>query len=223
MQFAEILKSDEAFQLASRIDKIILGGEDVRPAILKKIQLMKNEVYLTFGMTETISHIALRRLNGSNATSYYRTLPGIIVQADENKNLVIGAPLLGQAHLRTNDAVQVLSDNEFEWLGRTDNVVNTGGVKIHPEEVEKQLAHAIDRPYFIGGIPDNETGEKLVLMIEAEKLSAEEQERIKAVVVQLEKLHRPKVIFLLPEFKRTGTGKIIRKENLNEKTIGKVM
>jgi O-succinylbenzoic acid--CoA ligase len=209
------LENDYAFfRKAERIEKIILGGENTPAELLQNISRLLNRVYATFGMTETVSHIALKKLNGKDADAHFHVLDGIKISADENDCLVIEAPALGQPHLVTNDIIRMISTNQFDWLGRTDNVINSGGVKIHPEEIEQKLQYHIQPAFFCGALPDVRTGEKLVLAIEMENLSNKDKQELIQVLSGLDKLKRPKSILLFDRFERTGTGKIKRKETL---------
>ena len=214
MQFHGITKSYSNFKKAEHIRKIILGGEDVRAELLDNILRLQSEVYITFGMTETISHIALKRLNGPTCDKNFKVLPGISVFKDERNCMVIEAPLLGQPHLVTNDVVSIEGPNEFKWLGRIDNVINSGGVKIYPEEIEQQLLKAIEAPYFISSKPKKSGGEKLILVLEKNALKPEEKQELRDAFNALEKLHRPAQVMLVPHFTRTANGKIKRKESV---------
>ena len=213
MQFHGITKSYANFLKAERIRKVILGGEEVRAELLDNILKLENEVYITFGMTETISHIALKRLNGSAPDENFKALPGIHISNDERGCLVIEAPKLGQPHLITNDVVKIKNEREFKWVGRIDNVINSGGIKIYPEEIEQRLLHVIEAPYFITSKPEKTGGEKLVLVLEINHLKPEKIEELKNAFNKLEKLHRPKQVMLVPHFSRTTNGKIKRSES----------
>jgi O-succinylbenzoic acid--CoA ligase len=214
MQINGIIKYPELFNRANDISKILLGGQDISPALQQAVTGMSNQVYATFGMTETVSHIALKRLNGPNADKYFKTQPGIKINTDDRNCLVIEAPELGQPHLVTNDIIHQISATEFEWLGRYDNVINTGGIKIYPEMVEQQLAVYISLPFFIAGMPDEKTGEKPVIAVEAEKLSNIQIQQITHALNQLEKYHRPKEILLIPHFLKTENNKLLRAQSL---------
>jgi O-succinylbenzoic acid--CoA ligase len=213
MQFHGITRSYPVFLKAEKIKKIILGGEDVRAELVQNIQKLENEIYITFGMTETISHIALKRLNGPSPDKNFKVLPGIHIAAGENGCLIIEAPQLGQPRLVTNDVVSVEGENEFQWLGRVDNVINTGGIKIYPEEIEQQLVNTIEAPYFITSQKDITGGEKLILVLEMILLKPEEKEELREAFSKLEKRHRPKQVILIPHFARTSNGKIKRRES----------
>ncbi len=214
MQLFSAVNNNEHLRKAEQIDKLILGGENISAGILQTVLRFSNKVYATFGMTETISHIALKKLNGKNADTHFKVLEGIKISADERNCLVIEAPALGQPHLVTNDVVRIISDNEFDWLGRADNVINSGGVKIHPEELEQKLQQHIQSAFFIASVPDERTGEKLVLAIEAIELSESDTQRLTQAFAELDKLHRPKSVLLFHRFTRTANGKIKRKETL---------
>ncbi|HWB61902.1 MAG TPA: AMP-binding protein, partial [Chitinophagales bacterium] len=214
MQFSDILQDDAAFDSAAAIPKIILGGEGVQPALLEKIKQLPNAVYSTFGMTETISHIALKKLNGADADKYYRVLPGVSISADARNCLVIEAPLLGQPHLVTNDVVNIVAANEFEWLGRDDNVINTGGVKLQPEVIENTLRDKMPFPFFVAGVADAVSGFKPVLVVEAPAVAAQELMAIQGAVATLDKISQPKEMVLITGFIYTGTGKINRATTL---------
>lgn len=214
MQFNEITNNHSCFEKAGHIKKIILGGEDIRPGLALHILKLKNEVYSTFGMTETISHIALKRLNGAKPDKNFKALQGITISVDERSCLTIEAPMLGQPYLVTNDVVSIEGPDEFKWLGRIDNVINSGGIKIYPEEIEQQLAKTIEAPYFIASKPDSLTGQKLVLILEKASLKPEEITELKTALAQVEKIHRPKQVLLVPHFSRTTNGKIKRNESI---------
>ena len=214
MQFSEITTVYASFRKADRIGKIILGGEQVNSFLLQHIQRLESSVYITFGMTETISHIALKKLNGSNPDSKFKALPGIALSIDDRGCLCIEAPQLNQPYLVTNDLVALNGNNEFTWLGRVDNVINSGGIKIYPEELEQQLAELIETPFFIASIPDNVSGEKVVLVMESNEFKASDLPILQSKLAALEKVKRPKEVLLISKFSRTGNGKVKRKESL---------
>ena len=175
------------------------------------IGTMPNNVYHTFGMTETISHIALKKLSGYAPDKFYTTLSGITVEADERGCLIIKAPAIGQPHLLTNDAVSLISPTQFEWLGRIDHVINSGGIKIYPEEIEQKLQAYIDKPFFIAGLPDEKTGTKLVLVVETDSLTDAEKNSLQAAFNVLDKFQKPREILMVGRFERTENGKIKRR------------
>ena len=150
------------------IKTVIVGGGRVSKSIVDLIKDKKPNVYETYGMTETVSHIAIKKLNnfkGQVGETYFTTLPEIIVSKDERGCLVIDAPNLANDKIVTNDIVNIISDKSFEWLGRFDNVINSGGIKLHPEKIEEKLSKIITTRFFVTGISDAKLGQKLVLII----------------------------------------------------------
>ncbi|UKM63756.1 AMP-binding protein [Flavobacteriaceae bacterium GSB9] len=203
--FAKYLKS---------IKTVIVGGGMVSRPIIEMVKDKKPQVYETYGMTETVSHIAVKKLNNfgegeSIETSYFHTLPDITVSTDDRNCLVIDAPHLTDDKIVTNDIVKIHSNTSFEWLGRFDNVINSGGIKLFPEQIEKKLQSKIEGEFFIASKPDDTLGEKLVLILERK-----EDNLNRAVFDVLDKYEKPKEIFTVPKFKETSSGKIHRKKTL---------
>jgi len=193
------------------IDTILLGGGPVSPELELKLHSWKAAIYHGFGMTETLSHIALRRITGSEASAAYKVLPGVEISVDQRSCLVIRAPFLVMP-VATNDVVDLQGDDAFIWRGRMDHVINSGGIKLFPEEIEKQLQPYINREFFIVGLPDAVLGEKVCLCIEGEAYSSEQQDNLTKKINQcLTKYQRPKVIYFEKDFSRTASGKIQRK------------
>jgi len=187
--------------------KIILGGGPVTATLEKQICSVPSQVYHTFGMTETISHIALRDISAHE--SAFKALPGVSIRETHGR-LQISAPQLGVDQLITNDCIEMKDGDSFEWLGRADFAVNSGGVKIHPEEVERRISSIIEKPFFVIGVPDNELGERLVLCVQSEPFLITKSE-ISAV---LPKYHVPKQVFFYSTFVYTKSDKINRRATL---------
>lgn len=190
------------------IGKLIIGGAALHPKLVNRLIGFPNEIWQTFGMTETISHIAMRRLNGSQRD--YQPLPGIQVDS-EDEQLVIHAPALGIDRLKTNDLVEMTAKG-FTWLGRSDFVINSGGFKIHPELVEEKLSSLIEGNFFSSSLPDERLGQRHILCIEAleSNLNLEQlKERLGAKEV-------PRTLYLFERFIYTESGKIHRLETLKK-------
>lgn len=211
-----------------KVKKLIVGGGTVSNELLSKIQNSSTEVFATYGMTETITHIAAKKLNhfkkfiSSKVTqsslsktkqSYYQLLPNITISMNQKGCLVIDAPEVSDALVVTNDLVEIISSTEFKWLGRFDNVINSGGVKLIPELIEQKLAKIIHQRFFVIGRQDDALGEKLVLIIEGIKndvvLNEIQQTNI------LSKYEIPKEIYFMEKFMETPTKKVNRKETFN--------
>ena len=201
--FAKFLKS---------IKTVIVGGGQVSSPIIELIKDKKPNIYETYGMTETVSHIAVKKLNNFGNTdtdTYFKTLPGITLSVDERSCLVIDAPQLSKEKIITNDIVKVHTKSTFEWLGRFDNVINSGGIKLFPEQIEKKLQSIIKEEFFIASMPDDTLGEKLILVIEKKN-----NEFDTSIFDALDKYEKPKEIFTLAKFIETSSGKIHRKKTL---------
>ncbi len=201
----------------SRIGTLIIGGAPVGEAAIRAAQPLPTKIYETFGMTETISHIAIRRINPLEAC--FQTLPDVKVAADERGCLVVHAPEICESPVHTNDLVRLLSDTEFVWLGRLDHIVNSGGIKLVPEAIEEKLQSAIPCRYFLAGLPDPVLGEKLVLILEAERPPKKLMEKLRALK-GLTPYEVPREVRAIPTFTTTGSGKVNRPETL--KALGSV-
>jgi O-succinylbenzoic acid--CoA ligase len=187
------------------VKKIIVGGAKMNKSLEKRLSDVPSKVYETYGMTETITHIAAKKV-GEEAFSI---LPNIQISQNEKNCLIINAPNISLEPIITNDLVEIINDNQFFFLGRIDNLVNSGGVKLIPEQIEEKLAVKIQSRFFVAGIPDDELGEKLVLIIEGENDTLE-----KSVFEVLDKYEKPKEVFYVSKFIETENGKIKRKEVL---------
>jgi O-succinylbenzoic acid--CoA ligase len=191
-----------------QIETLIIGGGSLSAKDISTLRDTKHDgLYQSFGMTETISHVALKRISDK----HYSALKGISFSSSENGTLVIDAPLLLDVPIVTNDLVELKSSTSFEWLGRLDNIVNSGGYKIIPEKVEAEIEKVLTKPFFVFGIKDSRYGEKLVLFIESE---SEELciEDLKST--GLNKFELPKEIYLIKQFIRTETDKIKRTQTV---------
>ncbi|MET2985239.1 AMP-binding protein [Aureibaculum conchae] len=201
-----------------KIKKLIIGGGAVDKSLLKKIQSEKTEIFATYGMTETITHIAVKPLNSFRhaelvSVPHYKTLPNIQISTDSRGCLIINAPNISDEKVITNDLVKIISDTEFEWLGRVDNVINSAGVKLITEQIEEKLSKIIDSRFFVAGIPDELLGEKLVLIIEGDNKT----EYLKTQILSLpfiKKFEIPREVYTVEKFIDTDTKKINRRATL---------
>ena len=205
---------------SKNLKTIIVGGAPVTKSLLEAIQDIPANVYETFGMTETVSHIALKKLNNFKKPKdlsklHFKTLPDVHVSQDERGCLVIDAPNLAEKSIVTNDVITLYSDTEFEWLGRLDNVINTGGVKVFPEQIERKLQKGINRRFFITSIPDELLGQKVILVIEGAPMTIDD-----SVFESLDKFERPKAQYFVPAFAETASHKVHRKKTLRKLSLG---
>ncbi|PQJ82034.1 AMP-binding protein [Polaribacter glomeratus] len=220
------LQLENSISKLSKIKTLIVGGGVVSKELKTKIQDVSTVIFATYGMTETITHIAVKKLNNFSSSkriitkqSFYKTLPNVTIYIDDRNCLVINAPKVSDEIIFTNDVVQLISDTQFEWLGRFDTVINSGGIKLHPEKIEEKLSEIITRRFFVAGIPDQKLGEKLVLIIEADNYNNFDfQLFIKKEILNLKsisKFETPKEIYFVTHFIETGTKKIQRNKTLD--------
>lgn len=191
----------------SRINNLLIGGGAVPPDMEKEIIYRRINAFASYGMTETCSHIALRNITSDNGI--FTTVPGIEIATDSRDCLRLNRHPFSFGTLATNDIIELLDSRHFRWRGRYDNVINSGGIKIYPEECERLIADAIPYPFYIIGRPHNVWGEEAVLYVEAEH---PDREFLTALMKsRLPRYHVPHDIIACPHFERTSSGKIKRK------------
>lgn len=199
------LQAQNSISELSKVKKMIIGGVKMSLELEQKLSKLSTLVFETYGMTETITHIAAKKI-GEKA---FTVLPHVTISYDEKNCLVIHAPNISETIIETNDIVELVNENQFVFLGRFDNVINSGGIKLIPEQIEDKLSHRIATRFYVTGIPDELLGEKLALIIEGEKQDLDEN-----IFEVLDKYEKPKQIIFIPKFKETDSGKIMRKESL---------
>lgn len=221
MQMQQLIsESLDKISLLNDMKAIILGGAPVSWPFLKSLSdaEIKCPVYHTYGMTETYTHVAIRLLNGEKgASDYYSPLEGVKLSLDDRNCLVIESEITEGQKLVTNDVVELNKDDSFRWLGRFDNVIISGGVKIQAEEVERAAEILLAGKgktgirLFAASLPDEKLGQKLVLVIEDELCPENKKtDFFNALKKQLPKYHAPKELFFISKFKETASGKIDR-------------
>lgn len=202
MQLHTILSEDE--HSLERVKKLIVGGGSVHPSLTAQLAGLNTEVWETYGMTETVSHIALRQLTVGNEP--FTLLPGIHIDVDERGCLIILPSDITSEKLLTNDLVELVSDRQFRLLGRYDNIINTGAVKLVPEVIEAKLKPVISADFVISWKKDEVLGQKIVLVIEADAPICMDELDLSG----LSKYELPKEVITLKDFPRTETGKVQR-------------
>ncbi len=217
-QLSAILNSEEKHRL-NEIKNIIVGGAALPESLINMISAIDARVFATYGMTETISHIALRPINGANRSEYFTVLPGIRVNTDDRGCLQAEVPFLN-GQIITNDIVEMKSATEFRWIGRYDNVINSGGIKIIPEVLEGEIRKAFDamqiqNRFLVSSLPDVTLGSKVVLIIEGNLPIT--VDRLHSSLKEILPLyHAPKQIFVNTTFEMTKNGKVNRKETIKK-------
>jgi len=209
------LQLDNSINRLHILKKLIVGGGSVPEYLIALIQGIKTKIYETYGMTETVSHIAARRLNSSKKgieESCFKALPQVVLATDNRNCLVIKAPMLSSEVLTTNDIVSLISYKSFIWKGRFDNVVNSGGIKLFPEQIEKKIQLVVRQRFFISSLPDDKLGDKLILIIEDITKTTSEQVYLDKIakLKDISKYEVPKQIYFLDKLIETATGKVHR-------------
>ena len=193
------------------IHKLIIGGAEILPELESQIRKVSVDAYATYGMSETCSHIAVRRINGPRPEPYYHAMPGIELETDERGCLVIKADYL-PAPVVTNDRVHLEGTDRFLWLGRYDNLINSGGIKIVPEEVESAIADKTGLACALIGIPDIKLRQRLVFVAEKNKIIAPDS----LILSELQKLLptklQPGKIIWVDKFPRNKAMKLDRRK-----------
>ena len=190
-----------------QIRQLIIGGGAIDDALAAALKSFPHAVWSTYGMTETLSHIALRRLNGPEASDCYTPFPSVRLSLSADGCLIIEAPAVCDGPLLTNDIAELLPDGRFRILGRKDNVICSGGIKIQIEEVERQLRPHLQSPFLITRRPDSKFGEVCVLLTEGDAAEASLVcERV------LPKFHQPRLCLHVARIPLTATGKPARRE-----------
>ncbi len=229
------LQLENSLTALHQIKTLIIGGaamsRKLKVQVQEQVQAQKKitAIFETYGMTETITHVAVApfALKGGTITSAaerppeteragsrsFVALPHVHFSTDDRGCLIINAPMVSDEPVVTNDLVKLISDIEFEWLGRYDNIINSGGIKLVPEQIEAKLIPIIGNRFFVAGIRDDKLGQKLVLLVEGNVDTEILLEKMKSLKT-LQKLEVPKEIFQVPKFEETGNGKMLRKETL---------
>ncbi|HIP47571.1 MAG TPA: O-succinylbenzoic acid--CoA ligase [Lutibacter sp.] len=205
------LQAQNSLHDLNRIDKLIIGGGSISFSLEKELVKLKTTVFQTYGMTETITHVAVKKIS-NNRENLYKSLPNVKLSLDDRACLIIDAPNVSDKIVITNDLVKLHSNTQFEWLGRIDNVINSGGIKFFPEQIEKKLAPFIINPFIITSLPDTILGEKLILLIETSTKDIELNSPFFTKV--LSKYEIPKAIYYINEFVYTSNSKIKRTDTL---------
>lgn len=191
----------------NRVNKILLGGGPITAKTQSIVSKIDAAVYHGFGMTETITHIALRELQGTEAEPIYNALPGVKLSLDSESRLQIQSHYFDS--ITTNDIVKLTNNQSFKWIGRYDNIINSGGIKLFPEQIEAKLTKLLPMPYFITSETDENLGECVVLVVEKE-ITEDKLELLASFNSVLEKYERPKKVYFAASFLRTENGKIQR-------------
>ena len=223
LQVYNLLNDPAGRQRLRQIRHLIIGGGAIDDALARQLADFPHHVWSTYGMTETLSHIALRRLNGPDASDWYTPFDGVTLSLTDDGCLVINAPAVHDGPLVTNDIAECnatlpkgerstpnasCATQRFRILGRKDNVICSGGIKIQIEEVERRLRPHLHVPYIITKAPDEKLGEQVVLLTESKAVG----DVLAACRLHLPKYWVPRRILSVDRLPLTETGKPARRE-----------
>ena len=212
MQVYNTLQVEAERERLMQVRHLLIGGGAVDASLEKALRDFPNAVWSTYGMTETLSHIALRRLNGPEASEWYMPFDTVGISQNADGCLVINAPEICDGEIVTNDIVEMdSSGRRFKVIGRLDNVICCGGVKIQIEEVEKRLKDRLGVPFVITKRKDGKFGEVVVMLYEKEN-DADPESLRRVVEDALPRYWQPKNYFAVERLHVTGSGKPARKE-----------
>lgn len=219
LQLQEIVESEKSLKKLNDCQCALIGGAKISPIILNQLESVKCSLILTYGMTETVSHVALHHLNQHDITMNFQALPGVTFTIDDRDCLIINDSNLPEPVI-TNDIVKLFSDSEFQLLGRHDYVINSGGIKHSPEQIETLLFNCLPDelksiPFFIGPYADQRLGHVLAIYLEERVFATIEVETLKLAVKKMRKLERPRKLILIPMFSYTGNTKVERKKTIH--------
>ncbi|MDZ7935734.1 MAG: AMP-binding protein [Emticicia sp.] len=233
LQIQTILESKPVFlEILNAAKAIIVGGAAVNDSILEKVQTIYRPVYVTYGMTETLTHIAIKRINGSEKDDFFNTLDGVDVKLNDESCLMIKSKTTDNEWITTNDVAEIINGSSFILHGRIDNVINSGGVKIQLEKIEKFAEmvlkklktdqQKLDGRYFVYSLPDEKLGERLIFVLEKATNEAfpSREDATKIDILQgfkeiLPKFEVPKEVFFVEKMIETPTGKIDKIKTIN--------
>lgn len=209
MQVYNSLKVEEERRLLRDIKHLIIGGGAVNSDMAEALRGFPNAVWSTYGMTETLSHIALRRLSGAEASEWYEPFDGVGVTTSADGCLVIDAPAVCAQSLVTNDIAEIAPDGRrFRIRGRRDNVVCSGGLKLQIEEMEARLQPHLNVPYMISKRPDDKFGEAVVLLAVTDDMESV----CEVCRKHMPRYEQPRYFLAVSELPMTPSGKPARAE-----------
>ncbi len=193
------------------IDQLLIGGSALPQLLETQLQNIPTACYSSYGMTETATHIALRRINGNDPEEWYHCLTDVRVGLSKKGCLQIYMPGLKNEPLQTTDLAEMKNEKTFRILGRSDNAIISGGIKFFPEQLEKKLESFIREPFLISSLPHDSLGKQLVLVVEGKK-SAEFTNRLQEICrCHLDTFEQPRQIAFVSEIPKTKNGKLKRK------------
>jgi O-succinylbenzoic acid--CoA ligase len=216
-QIEEVLASPQS-NFLNKLGTVIIGGAPMKSDTVQRLKSFSSRFFITYGMTETMSHIALQRISPTQQEEVFQCLSGVTVESDGRGCLVASVPWLTEKVV-TNDIVEIISSKNFRWIGRLDNIINTGGFKANPEKIEFQIEKIfkslnVDRRFFIAGIPDDRTGQRVSLFVEGFELPGFLEEIQNRLHLAVQRFEIPRSIYFVDNFQYTSSKKLDRQATL---------
>ncbi len=202
-------------EVLARQEALLIGGGAMGEELIEAALDEGLKLFASFGMSESLSHFAIARIEHPGAAPLYRPLKGVETRIDGQGQLHLRWNPIVKNWLPTRDIVQAAGEG-FHWLGRMDHLINTGGVKVIPERLEARIAHLMRRPFFVGALPHPELGEQVVLFVEAEGLPANDLLRAVQMELRDEPHWQPRQLQLMEAFEYTLSGKIRRAASIEK-------
>ena len=200
----------------NRAKTLLVGGAPLTKEQLSAIPENLNfTIVESYGMTETLSHVALRNRFPVEAP-YFRAIGPIKFSLGDAQNLIIHAPYLKQSPLITSDRVRLASETQFSYLGRVDHAINSGGVKFFPEQIEQKIQHLLAENFFVAGCSHETLGQQITLFIEGDDPNRANEVRQLLDQVNWKTYEKPKKVWGLKQFSYTPTHKIDRVKTLSQ-------
>lgn len=221
LQLETILADSSLHSRLNSIQTILIGGAPMSHKLRKSAEQLETDIFLSFGMTETLSHIALQKIKPGS--QFFKVLKGISISKDNRGCLIINTPTLKSAPIITNDLVDLTATDEFRWLGRYDRVINSGGIKISPEKLESYSEEIIlsvlkSGDFFYSSIEDNRLGQKVVLILvrNIQPSNSDLEKMISDLRKKLSAFEFPKEILWVRENEKSAGGKTDRAKTLEK-------
>ena len=213
LQLQQLVASNLGRQFLEHCKSVIVGGSKIDTAVEKQLEQINAPIYHTFGMTESASHFALRKLTNPNKQQCYHTLEGVRISKDSRGCLIVKGETTNNISLITNDLIDIIDSNKFRWIGRWDRTINTGGYKVHPEKIEPLLdvllkKSNIHSEYAVIGLPHSKWGTQVTLVLEISPENPVSLDLAKELKNKVHPYEIPKDIKFLKVFPRTASGKI---------------
>jgi o-succinylbenzoate---CoA ligase len=215
LQLQACLQNPDTRLAVERVGKILLGGAPVSLALEKEIQALSVPVYQSYGMTETVSHVALRRLNGPDPEADYRVLEGVEFGVDAQNCIYVKGAVTNFEKIQTNDLVEIASPRTFRWVGRRDAIINSGGLKIELPRIDRKVEESllemgisIGEGFFSWYENDERLGQKLILFVEGKEGNLPVAPLLDRLRAKVSTFEVPKAIYFVERFKRTPTDKL---------------